>query len=117
MTVYRPGDIILVPFPFTDLTTFKQRPAVIISSSKFNRARGDVIIAAITSHIEGKMAEDEYRLDKSEQHAAGLPLPSIIKLGKIVTLDQRLIRKTLGRLPKKTMNLIVSKIHKIIDDF
>ena len=44
-------DIILVPFPFTDLTNSKRRPALIISNNKFNKESGDVIVCAITSNI------------------------------------------------------------------
>ena len=36
MTPYDKGDVILVPFPFSDQTTSKKRPAVIISSNKYN---------------------------------------------------------------------------------
>ncbi len=100
MTTYNRGDVILVPFPFTDFSTFKQRPAVILSSRRFNRANSDVIIAGITSHI-GNTRKNiyEYSLSPREQQLAGLPRPSVIKLGKIVTLDQRLIRKRIGGLP------------------
>jgi mRNA-degrading endonuclease toxin of MazEF toxin-antitoxin module len=49
MTVYRQGDVVLIPFPFTDFSTFKQRPAVVISSNGFNRIHQDVIVVAITS--------------------------------------------------------------------
>lgn len=108
---YYNGDVILVPFPFTDLTTTKQRPALIISSTKFNRVYRDVIVVAITSHIEsGALADTEYRLTKSENLAAGLPKPSTIKLAKIVTLDQNLVRKKLGKLRSQTIKHIIAKI-------
>lgn len=44
---YAFGDVILVPFPFTDQSTKKQRPAVVISSSSYNAQRPDVILLAI----------------------------------------------------------------------
>jgi mRNA interferase MazF len=43
------GDIILVPFPFTDQSTSKKRPAVVISSNHYNTERPDLIIMAVTS--------------------------------------------------------------------
>jgi mRNA interferase MazF len=49
MTTYSQGQVVLIPFPFTDLTTTKQRPAVIISSNAYNRTHPDLILAAITS--------------------------------------------------------------------
>ena len=51
MTTYKPGDILLVPFPFTDHTATKQRPAVVLSSELYNRSNPDLIIAPITSKV------------------------------------------------------------------
>jgi mRNA interferase MazF len=49
MTTYEPGQVITIPFPFTDLTTTKKRPALIISSQSFNQSHDDLIVVAITS--------------------------------------------------------------------
>ena len=108
MIRYKSGDVVLIPFPFTDLTAVKQRPAVVLSSSRFNHKREDVIVAAITSHVPQKLPVDEYRFSSREQQLAGLPQSSLVKLGKIVTIDQKLIRKRLGRiLPNTRKRLIV----------
>lgn len=45
------GDVVLVPFPFTDQTGTKKRPAVIVSSSGYNTSRRDLMIMAITSQV------------------------------------------------------------------
>lgn len=103
MTTYSQGQVVLIPFPFTDLTTTKQRPAIILSSNAYNRTHHDVILAAITSQVPVHLKPDEYLLSGNNQKMAGLPKPSIIKLGKVVTIDQRLIRKTLGKLSPDTM--------------
>ena len=50
-TVYRQGDIVLVRFPFTDLSSSKKRPALLISPDSFNRLNQDLILVAITSHL------------------------------------------------------------------
>lgn len=49
MTNYEFGDVVLVPFPFTDLTTIKKRPAVVVSSADYQRERSDLILIAVTS--------------------------------------------------------------------
>ena len=51
MTNYEFGDIVLVPFPFTDQSSIKKRPAVVVSSSAYNRDRPDIIILAVTSQM------------------------------------------------------------------
>lgn len=45
------GEVVLVPFPFTDQTNTKKRPAVIVSSDAYNRKRQDVILMAVTSQV------------------------------------------------------------------
>lgn len=72
-TQYKCGDIVLLPFPFTDLTTTKQRPAIIISSDWFNQNRQDLIVVAITSQIPIKLNEEDLLLSESDQLSAGLP--------------------------------------------
>ncbi len=52
MTTYKFGDVILVPFPFTDQSAIKKRPAVVISSVAYQTKQQDVIIMAITSQIK-----------------------------------------------------------------
>jgi mRNA interferase MazF len=56
MTDYKFGDIILVPFPFTDQSTVKKRPAVVVSSAAYNAERPDLVIMAVT----GQMRSAEY---------------------------------------------------------
>lgn len=113
--LYRPGEVVLIPFPFTDFSTLKQRPALIISSADFNSTCDDIIVTAITSHISRPFKKDEYFLNSVEQKACGLPKPSVVKLGKIVTLEKRLIRKKLGDLPEQSLEAIKSKLEKILD--
>ncbi len=108
------GDVVLVPFPFTDLTTQKQRPALVISSKSFNDSSADAILLAITSQIPKDLEHSDYRLSPDEQKKGGLPKPSIVKAAKVVTLSQALIRKTVGRIPAETLDRIVGKLVSII---
>ena len=113
MTGFKPGEIVLIPFPFTDLTTFKQRPALIISSRSFNAGGQDVIVAAITSHIPEPLPGDSFLLASSDLEPSGLPKKSLIKLGKIVTIDQRLVRKKLGSLPSSTLARVLEQLQSL----
>ena len=108
------GDVVLVPFPFTDLTAQKQRPALVISSNSFNRSFADIVLVGITSQIPLDLPANDYPLTSNEQRMAGLPRPSIVKAAKVVTLSQALIRKTIGRLPAQTVDHIVAKLEAVI---
>lgn len=110
MTNYESGQVILIPFPFTDLTTAKSRPALIISSKTFNHSHSDLIVVAITSQKPFDLQADEYLIPIAEQQMAGLPKTSKIKSGKIVALDQRLVRKTLGQISISALKDIVKLV-------
>jgi mRNA interferase MazF len=114
MTIYDQGNVVLVPFPFTDLTTTKRRPAPIVSAGWFNRQREDCILVAITSQIPLELSRDELALSDADLKSAGLPKPSIVKAGKIVTIDQNLIVKTLGALPPATLSRVLDQVQDVL---
>jgi mRNA interferase MazF len=92
---YEFGDVVLVRFPFTNQTAFKQRPAVVISSRAYNAARPDVVIMALTSQLHSPSALGEVLV--REWQAAHLLKPSAIK-PVFATIEQNLILRALGAL-------------------
>ena len=94
-TSYELGDILLVPFIFTDHTTSKKRPAVVISSRDYHRKRPDVIMMPVTSQVRSPAAFGEVVV--TEWRKAGLLMPGVIK-PVITTLEKSLVLKKLGRL-------------------
>ena len=110
---YKRGDVVLVPFPFTDLSTAKQRPALVVSADWFNEIRRDRVLVAITSQIPATLEDDQYLLSHADITDAGLPKPSMVKLGKIFTIEQGLIRKTLGALSQQTMRTISQALVRV----
>ena len=98
MTSFEFGDIILVPFPFTDQSTTKKRPAVVISSIVYNAERPDLIIMAVTSQIKSARIVGEVII--KDWQDAGLLKPSAIK-PVITTMEKSLVIKTMGRLKEK----------------
>jgi mRNA interferase MazF len=95
MTNYNFGDVVLVPFPFTDQTTTKKRPAVIVSSSNYQRDRSDLIMIAVTSQMNPATSFGEITI--SDWQAAGFIKPSIIK-SVMTTISKGLVIKKLGQL-------------------
>jgi mRNA interferase MazF len=86
---------VLAPFPFTDQTTAKQRPAVVVSSDRYNASRPDVILMPVTSQVTASPVFGEVVV--SDWQKAGLLGYSIIK-PIITTLEKKLVIKKLGRL-------------------
>ena len=113
-TTCRRGDVVLVPFPFTDLSTTKQRPAVVLSSQRYHQATGDCLVAAITSIRPPTLPPGDVPLSPEEQAAGGLLKSSIVKVGKLITLDRRLIRRTLGRLPDTTVETLLTEMKRLL---
>ena len=95
-TSYKFGDVVLVPFPFTDQQATKKRPAVVVSSNSYNARGRDVILMAVTSRlIRPAEAVGEFLL--ADWKRAGLPKPSLVK-PVLTTLEPSLIIRTLGSL-------------------
>lgn len=89
------GDVVLVPFPFTNQMTMKQRPAVIVSTHNYARQRPDVIVMAITSQVRGSISFADTLLRDWQQ--ANLLKLSVVK-PVLATLEQSLVIKQLGQL-------------------
>ncbi len=91
------GDIILVPFPFTDLTSSKIRPAIIVSP---NPQREDIIIAFISSVVSKPVGNTEFLLVSNHPDfaATGLKKDSIFKMNKLLTIHNALILRRLGKI-------------------
>jgi len=98
--IYKPYDVVVVPFPFTDKRTTKKRPALVLSSyAFFNKPTDHVICAMITDARHTPWANDTDILDLSK---TGLSKPSVIRL-KLFTLDKRFIIRKCGTLSKKDL--------------
>ncbi|HYG62660.1 MAG TPA: type II toxin-antitoxin system PemK/MazF family toxin [Thermoanaerobaculia bacterium] len=95
MTSYSFGDILLVPFPFTDQSDSKKRPAVVVSSTAYQRERPDVILMAVTSQIRPSTGLGESLVTHWKD--AGLLKPSLLK-PILFTLERTLVLRRLGTL-------------------
>jgi len=96
------GDVVLVPFPFTDQTASKKRPAVIVSNRAYHEARPDAVVMAITSQVRHDSWGD---VGVSEWQAAGLLKPSAVK-PVFATLEQGLVIRQIGTLHTVDMDTV-----------
>jgi mRNA interferase MazF len=91
-----PGALVLVPFPYTNLRSTKNRPAVVLSSSEYNAARRDVLVCGVTSNLAN--AAHSVLVSQRDLAQGHLMADSRIKADKLVTLQQSIVRKRLGRI-------------------
>ncbi len=94
MTAYRKWDILLVPFPITDLSTAKKRPALVVSPDVYNRSGPDLVIAFITSHMDVPPRPGDHRIQFWKE--AGLPKASLLRM-KFATINREIVLKRIGR--------------------
>lgn len=111
MTSFEFGDIVLVPFPFTDQSATKKRPAVVISSHTYNTERPDLIIMAVTSQIKPTAIIGEVIVQ--DWQGAGLLKPSAIK-PVITTIEKPLVIRTMGRLKEGDQKAVRGSLEVIL---
>lgn len=99
--MYKFGTIVLIPFPFTDLSSSKLRPGLIISKSENNNE--DVIVCFISSKTQKAAEKSDFTLKTSHKDfpKTGLKTNSIFKFNKIATLNKKLILGELGKISPK----------------
>ncbi len=103
------GEIVLVPFPFTDLSSSKRRPALVISPDAFNDQMQDVIVAALTSQLTNEHA---VTIEPSDCIDGILPKTSVVKLAKVFTIHSTLVVKKLCSLREEKLAGILGELRQ-----
>ena len=104
------GDVVLVPFPFTDQSGTKKRPAVVVSSHGYNTNRRDIVIMAITSQVRTPLGYGEAMV--GDWQVAGLVKASVLK-PVLATIEQGLVLHVLASLSAtdiKTLREVVGEV-------
>jgi mRNA interferase MazF len=106
------GKIVLVPFPFTDLTSAKLRPALII-----HEGQEDVVVAFISSKVQSALSEADVLVSKKDAgfKMSGLKVDSLIKLDKIATVLKDLVVGELGELAEEPRREVNRKLRKMFE--
>ncbi|HET8809335.1 MAG TPA: type II toxin-antitoxin system PemK/MazF family toxin [Flavobacteriaceae bacterium] len=101
------GDIILVPFPFTDLSGNKNRPALVLLEDEL-----DITVVFISTQLRWK-EETDILLKPSKEN--GLKKQSLVRLSKFATIDKELALGRLGQIDTKTIKKINLNLKKILN--
>ena len=96
------NDVVLLPIPFTDLSSSKVRPAIVVGRGNW---LGDLFVAPVTSQLSNA------DVLLNDWQAAGLNVPSGIK-GQICTVDERLVRKVVGSISEKDRDALDARLRQ-----
>jgi mRNA interferase MazF len=99
------GDLLLVPFPFSDLSATKRRPVLAVPPSD---SYGDFIALPVTSRPQ---SDHGLATQPADLVSGTLPAASWIRTNRIVTLNASLVVKTVGQMSERTVNEAVSRFH------
>jgi mRNA interferase MazF len=98
------GDIVLIPIPFTDLSSHKRRPVIVISNDTYNRKTIDIVVVAMTSNPEA--GDYSFTITYSDLEQGQLNHPGQVRADKIYTLSQSIVVKTFGRVNSQVLDRI-----------
>ncbi len=105
------GDIVLIPFPFSELTEVKLRPAIVITETK-DKYR-DLVLAAISSQVPATLSPAEIFVEPDSTN--GLRAKSVIKVDRIFTLKAEKVVIKIGELSKSSVLIFKEKFKKLVD--
>lgn len=108
MTDFNPGDVLLVPFPFSDLSGLKKRPVLVLAVAE----RLQEIVCLMLTSLPGKGA-----LSHSVEgwKAAGLLKPTTARLHRIFTIDRALTLGKLGTIETEEYKEILTKVISLLE--
>lgn len=108
MAKFVKGDVVVVPFPFSDLTQAKRRPALVITTLEGD----DLILCQITSQA----IKDNYAilLDDKDFETGSLKQPSNMRPNRIFTADSHIVLYKVGNLKIEKLNEVIEKVVEII---
>jgi len=110
--MYKRGEILLIPVPFSDLSSVKKRPVLVISNTSYNHTNNDMIVAAITSNLQ----QNGIVIESKDLLAGELPKKSLVRYDKIYTLEQCIVIKQLGIISESILKEVINELNILITE-
>ena len=110
MANFERGDVIKVPFPYTDRATRQSRPALVVSTARLEELHGLLWVVMITSAENRGWPDD---VPVANLTRAGLPVPSLIRCAKIATIDASHASR-LGRVSEDQVDVVAGKLMRAL---
>ncbi len=111
-TMPKQGDILLIPIPFSDLSSQKRRPVIVISNDQYNTKTGDVVVVAMTSNPQ--VTDYSFSITSSDLVTGALNRPGRVRVDKIYTLSQTIVVKTFGQVNRVTIDRIRGSLQELV---
>ena len=105
-------DIILTPFPFSNLEVEKVRPSIIISNDEYNKKFDDILVVPLTSNLE--IRDYAILLTNKDLEKGKLVKDSKIKVDRIFSINKKLVRMIIGKINKNKFSSIKEIVYKLI---
>ena len=110
--MYEQGDVLIVPFPFTDLSAIKQRPVLVLSKKEYNNKTDGIITCGITSNL--KDSENSVLIENKNLLNGEIPAISRIKVDKLFTIEESIVKKRLAKIDIETFDKVRKEFINLI---
>ena len=104
------GEILLIPVSFSNLSSVKKRPVLVLSNNAHNSSSKDIIVVAITSNL----AQRGIEIENDSLLNGSLPKRSVIKVDKVYTLEAAIALKKIGRINNDVLEKVYNGFVKLI---
>ena len=111
-TQFNQGDILVVPFPFSNLRAIIQKPVLVLSNDSYNKNSDDIITCGITSNL--KDTSCSVMIDNNNLSGGKIPIQSRIKVDKLFTVEKRIVKKKIAKVNKETFGKVKQEFIKLI---
>ncbi|MCE2505634.1 MAG: type II toxin-antitoxin system PemK/MazF family toxin [Nitrosopumilaceae archaeon] len=110
MTVQR--DIVLLPFPFSDLKQSKVRPVIVLSNDKYNKKYSDIVVVPLTSNLQ--KTDYDMLITNKNLEKGNLIADSRVKVDRIFSVEKKLIKMNIGKIDKQTFSKIRTLLSSLV---
>ena len=105
-------DIVLLTFPFSNLQSSKVRPAIVLSNDRYTRRSEDFVAAPLTSNL--KLRDYAILVSNNELESGNLIVNSKVKVDRVFSVSQRLVRMKIGRIKAEVHERITGMLFELL---
>ncbi len=109
---YKQGEILIVPFPFSDLSNVKRRPVLVLSNNNDNKNSEDLVICGITSNLRDK--KHSVAIETHNLLVGQISIKSLIKVDKLFSIKKSIVIKRIAKLNQDAFEEVKKEFYSLI---